>query len=249
VNARLKSKLKNSRNVLRVVILIGTALAALFTGIVVGKYNAFPLSLVSALRHGWKPVEEISTIANAVDPTPFSYLAEKADVVVVGDSLSAGVSWREVFPDLEITGRAVSGSTVRDLITMRDSIVALAPSTIRVLIGINDLRWGVPLDAFLRDLVSYIESFSGDKRVIVQSILPVRDPMNGWPNINEKVESVNRALEKWCLRNNVEFIDLRPMLAPEGYLAEEYSIDGVHLSGEGKRRWMEVLREEVFVNE
>lgn len=244
---KLKSNSANARSVLRVVMLIGTALAALFAGILIGKYNAFPLSIVSALRHGSKPVEEVLTIADAVDPTPFSYLPKKADVVVVGDSLSAGVKWREVFPDLDITGRAVSGSTVRDLITARDSIETLAPSTILVLIGINDLRWNVPPDSFLKDLVTYIESFSDGKRVIVQSILPVRDPMNCWPDINEKVELVNRALEKWCLRNDVEFVDLRPALAPEGYLAEAYSIDGIHLSGEGNRRWMEILREKVFV--
>jgi len=46
----------------------------------------------------------------------------------------------------------------------------------------------------------------------------------------------------------VQFIDLRPVLAPSGYLDVECSLDGVHLTGEGIRRWMDALRRSGAMN-
>jgi lysophospholipase L1-like esterase len=163
-------------------------------------------------------------------------------VVVVGDSLSKAVQWREVFPELNITSRAASGSTVKDLLARRDEVVELTPSTILLLVGINDLRWNVPPDRFLSDLKSYIELCRAQARVVVQSVLPARDPER-WPGINRKVRLVNDALSSWCRQTGVTFVDLRPALAPQGYLAEEFSTDGIHLTGRGIGRWMEVLKE------
>jgi lysophospholipase L1-like esterase len=226
----------------RIVVMVGIALASLVTGVLIGKYNAFPLSVVSAWRNEAKPKSAATTTEHPKDPAPFVYLAQDADVVVVGDSLAAGVKWKEVFPHLSITARAVAGSTVEDLLAAREQVQALTPDVVLILVGINDLRWKVPPDTFVKRLSEYASFFGPNTRVIVQSILPVRDP-DRWPGINDKVQSVNQALQKWCDRSGFQFIDLRPALAPRGYLDEECSLDGVHLTGEGIRRWMDTLKQ------
>ena len=118
----------------------------------------------------------------------------------------------------------------------------LSPRILIVLIGVNDLRWGVSVARFVDDYKKFIESFRPQCRVMVQSIIPVRNP-EPWPGVNQRILEANQVIEGWCRETGVDFVNISSRLAPEGFILEQYSSDGVHLSGEGIKAWVSLIRQ------
>lgn len=72
--------------------------------------------------------------------------------------------------------------------------------------------------------------------MVVQSILPAAD------ELGERVEAVNGRIERLADELGVTFVSLRDAFAgPDGGMPSELSPDGLHLTGEGYRRWHKVL--------
>lgn len=162
------------------------------------------------------------------------------DIVFLGDSITEGAEWSELFPDLPVRDRGISGDTTAGVLARLDTVTASRPAAVFLLIGTNELAPSLdpaPSLARQREILERIRRESPDTRVFVQSLLPRAG------TYRERVESYNDALRGICREAGVGFIDLYPaFLAPDGSLRDELTFDELHLSGAGYRHWRELLR-------
>jgi lysophospholipase L1-like esterase len=185
---------------------------------------------------------------------PSSYWLEKksffdtfgiyASTVMIGDSLTDGAEWREMFPGVAVVNRGVDGDTTAGVLRRMDSIVSARARKAFVMIGINDFGEGRTVDAVFEDyrsIVSRLED-SGAK-VFVQSTLLCNEAKAGWIScaaIQGKIRELNRRLARLASAR-VAFVDLNASLAGPGGLKPELTYDGVHLNGDGYRVWKDVI--------
>ena len=162
-------------------------------------------------------------------------------VVFLGDSISEGGLWDEWFPDQPVLNRGIGGETSAQVLARLDSAIA-GPRAVFLLVGTNDLTTAVPED----DIVDNVEAILDDiERRAPWTPVHVQSVMPRTARFRDSVRSLNRRLERLVAGrpDHVHFLDLWPALADaDGDLRREYSIDRLHLNGEGYRAWTDVLR-------
>ncbi len=165
-----------------------------------------------------------------------------------GDSLIQTFEWAEYFSDLEDTvvlNRGISGDTVGGL-TARTEInfLAHADPQVFIMVGINDLglKRSFRLEDFMVAYERLIEKtleYVTPDRVFIHSLLPVNRP-----NIsNGDVRKANEGLRLYAQRRGLRFVDLfdRYLDSTGRIVGAYYHSDGIHLSAEGYKVWLEVL--------
>jgi lysophospholipase L1-like esterase len=79
--------------------------------------------------------------------------------------------------------------------------------------------------------------------VVVQAVLAVNPELCEEPVTNERIAAFNARLRALAERRGARFLDVNPALADaRGQLDRRLTLDGVHVTGEGYRRWAEALR-------
>ena len=68
-----------------------------------------------------------------------SLVSKKKCIVFLGDSLSDGAEWSELFSRQDILNRGISGDTSTGVLDRLDEVVRHQPKKIFLLIGINDI--------------------------------------------------------------------------------------------------------------
>ena len=177
----------------------------------------------------------------------FRVIGQKADVVMIGDSLTDGAEWGEMFPEQDIVNRGIDGDTTHGVLARLNTILKLEPKRVFVMIGINDFadhhRSVASVFAHYRTLVRRLSRAGA--HVFVQSTLPCNEAKAAWKScasLNPKIRQLNARLATLASdRDDVTFVDLRPVLAGKGGLKRALSYDGVHLNGEGYRLWKEAI--------
>ena len=160
---------------------------------------------------------------------------------MIGDSLTDGAEWGEMFPGAAIANRGIDGDTTDGVLRRMKGIQSVDAGKAFVMIGINDFgKQGRTVDAVFDDyrkIVSELET--GGMKVFIQSTLPCNEAKAGWIScaaIQEKIRQLNARLATLA-SGNVAFIDINAGLAGEGGLKPELTYDGVHLNGDGYRIW------------
>ena len=175
----------------------------------------------------------------------FRTLPGHADVVMIGDSLTDGAEWAELFPQQRIANRGIDSDTTDGVLARLDDILAARPRQAFLMIGINDFadlqRDADAVFADYRAIVAKLER--AGVKVVVQSTLPCNAAKAAWKScaaILGRIDQLNARLATLA-STNVRFVDLRPVFAAGGGLGEEFTYDGVHLNGEGYRRWQRAI--------
>lgn len=152
----------------------------------------------------------------------FAGLGGTFDLVLLGDSLTDRGRWHEL-TGLNVANRGIGRDTVSMAANRLDQSVSETHGPVFILLGINDLIEGHPIERIVADYRTILQGLSG-RRVVVQSVVgPAEYP----------VQELNAALRDLAASEGVEWLDLTDALgAPL-----KHTIDGVHLSGEGYRIW------------
>lgn len=165
-------------------------------------------------------------------------------IVFLGDSISEFGLWHEWFPEEPVLNRGVGGETSGQVLARLDTAIN-APLGVFLLIGTNDLTAVIPEDevaANVRAILDGIERRAPGTPVWVQSVMPRTT------RFRAEIEALNRRYRDLvdAAPGQVRYLDLWPALATSaGTLKPEYSLDALHLNGEGYRAWLEVLRPEI----
>jgi lysophospholipase L1-like esterase len=175
-------------------------------------------------------------------PTP------KTCIVWLGDSITDGGEWSELFPQYKTMNRGISSDNTFGILYRLHEVIRRKPKKIFILIGINDISKNIPDEVILRNYRRIIDSLqlqTPATKIYVQSILPTNNKYTQFKNHQNKTEHIlyiNEALKKLCKERNINYINLYDaFLDADGKLNSLYTNDGLHLTGEGYRRWKEVL--------
>ena len=166
------------------------------------------------------------------------------DLAIVGDSLIEEMRLDTDANEIVLVG--VSGSTVRDWLRLAPGMLGrLRPKTVIIALGINDVSgWDEDGDEFAHRYERLCGLFKdAGARVFVSTILPVeRGKIWGDAMDTSLIALFNEAIAGIAKKWGYGLIDSHKALAgPDGMMLPGLTTDGVHLSGEGYRRWKPVL--------
>lgn len=168
-----------------------------------------------------------------------SFPLDPDDIVMLGDSITEGGEWGEIFPALPIRNRGISGDTTTGVLARLQAIVDAKPRAIFLKIGTNDLTLGPERDVSYqqyRSIVATIQALSAGTDIYVQSVLP------RGVELQDDVEHYNAQISTIANELGVTYIDLYPaFLAPDGSIRDDLTLDEVHLTGSGYRLWQSLL--------
>lgn len=172
------------------------------------------------------------------------------DIVFLGNSLTDGCEWTELFGNPHIKNRGISGDEVMGIYDRIDPILKGKPAKIFLLTGVNDVSHDLTADSILvmyKKLVSKIKSDSPKTKLYIQSVLPVNDEFTRFPKVHNKTQvilDINKGLKQLAKENGYTYIDLYTHFIAPGTQSfdKKYTNDGLHLLGPGYLVWKEVLK-------
>lgn len=184
----------------------------------------------------------------------FSALPVESDrIVFVGNSITDGAEWQELFPDVDIVNRGISGDVSKGVLERLSRINRQQPDKLFLMIGINDLARGVQRDTVIKNILAIADMVrlkSPFTMVYIQSLLPVNDTFNKFEKHvaqKEAIGYINTALQKAATEKEYMFINLYPhFLDHQGQLDTAYTNDGLHLTGEGYLLWKHLVYPYVY---
>lgn len=177
-----------------------------------------------------------------------SSYSKTADVVFVGDSITRGGYWDDFFPNVNVANRGEGGDTTRDVLNRLNSIISTKPKSVFIMLGINDIfRKHIPLSETITNYEAIIDSLLVEGiNVYIQSTISCYRLSCGEERVGT-VNELNRALRLIADKKRVAFVDLKNLSLEEG-LSSEYTTDGVHLTFEGYKYWIETIEPLVLNN-
>lgn len=190
------------------------------------------------------------------------------DIVFLGNSLTEGGKWADYFPEVNaklakkggaIRNRGVVGDTFGGIDNRLDQIVKGQPAKIFLLSGVNDISHNLSADSIangVMDVVRRIKKESPKTRIYLQSLLPFNESFNRYRLLEGKtamVSEINAKLAKMAAEEKVQFINLYPLFlengeadlkkpAGEQVLKKSVTRDGLHLTQDGYKIWVEAIR-------
>ncbi|PEJ99343.1 GDSL-type esterase/lipase family protein [Bacillus wiedmannii] len=201
----------------------------------------------SSLTSGGNEAKREFSVAHKVRTSVFNNdVSVDTGVVFLGDSLTNFNEWGEAFPHIKTYNRGIIGDTTVGVMNQLDRVISLKPVKVFLMIGINDLSAKTPKEQILKNYASILKKIKNDlpdTKVYIESILPIRDGSK-FPNINNNdINWMNQELEKLVEENGYTFVNLHPLFIDEnGELKENWSVDGLHINGNGYKVWEKEIK-------
>jgi|WetSurMetagenome_2_1015567.scaffolds.fasta_scaffold152668_1 lysophospholipase L1-like esterase len=181
--------------------------------------------------------------------TLFKLLPNKEhEIIFLGNSLTDGCEWAELFDNPNIINRGIDGDNVEGILERISEVTESKPDKIFIEVGDNDLYMKFPISTIIlnyRKLLEKIKSDSPETMIYVQSVLPV------YRHNVVKADSIlifNSALKNVAEQYNVTYVNLYDSFDDgHGDMKRELSYDGVHVTSEGYILWKKLI--ERYVNE
>ncbi|SEN65110.1 Glycosyl hydrolase family 20, catalytic domain [Mucilaginibacter gossypiicola] len=175
------------------------------------------------------------------------------DIIFLGNSITDGAEWSELFGDSRIKNRGISGDISAGVIARLPEIAGRRPAKVFLLIGVNDLSRNTSPDSVVKNIgliSNYLHEQTPATQVYVQSILPVNKIYNKFgihTNKSARIIEVNQRLESAADKNHYTYINIHDAFrGKDGLLRPELTNDGLHLKGEGYLVWKHLLYPYVF---
>ncbi|MCP4763649.1 MAG: hypothetical protein GY870_17900 [archaeon] len=224
--------------------IVAVIFIAFIVGIMVGKgsfISSIKSRIDSALNLSFETQHKISSYHQDKIDLFNALGGSSSEILFVGDSLIDNGEWQELLPNHQVINRGIQGIIISDLLNLVQQIKLIKAPKIFVMIGVNDLRRGLKqkniLTSYSNLINQLLENF---ELVFIHSILlgPSYEE-----ELNIKTMDFNSNLEKLSKKNKrVVFINLNPMISPEGYISKKFSFDGIHLNGSGYMIWRDAVK-------
>jgi lysophospholipase L1-like esterase len=173
------------------------------------------------------------------------YPRTEGDVVFVGDSITAGTPFAEVFGPYK--NRGIGGDTTDGVLARLDEVLRERPDRVFLMVGTNDVAreasTGHTVEKY-RQILRRVKAESPGTKVYVESVLPVNHAVLQTPvDRNPAIRELNSALGQLAGEEGVTFVDLADALGDGmGSLKKEFTTDGLHLNLAGKLALCEALK-------
>ncbi len=168
------------------------------------------------------------------------YPVSAGDMVFLGDSITEGGEWSELFPNVTTKNRGIGGDITTGVLARLHQVTDGKPAAVFIKIGTNDLTHG-PEErdtsyAQYREIVDRIQRESPDTKIYLQSLLPRN------VEYREEVEAYNAEIQSIAEATGTTYVDLySSFLAEDGSIRDEFSNDELHLHGAGYALWQQLI--------
>ena len=167
------------------------------------------------------------------------------DIVFLGNSITDGGEFAELFGMSNIKNRGISADVVKGVEKRLDRVIENQPRKIFLLIGINDVSHNLSADRIASDyarIVKRIRKEAPRSELYIQSVMPVNNDFKRYKNLLGKervIPELNGKLRTLAESTGAHYVDLWPALADPatGKLRREFTNDGLHLTGKGYKAW------------
>ncbi|MEO6920770.1 MAG: GDSL-type esterase/lipase family protein [Collimonas sp.] len=164
------------------------------------------------------------------------------DVVMVGDSITEGGHWSELFPAMRVANRGIGGDSVTGIIDRLPTIRSTGAKYIFLMIGVNNILAGeksaTQIVPTYQNLITALADTGA--KVTVQSTLYISVPNQ--ESKNKEIEILNHAISLFCRENNVNYVDLNSVLSRNQSLRSDVTSDHIHLNDYGYLLWAGKIR-------
>lgn len=169
-------------------------------------------------------------------------------IVMLGNSLTHGCEWHELFGMPNVLNRGINGDIVQGIRERIQPIVKGHPKKIFLLTGVNDVSHNLTADSIveaLGSLISYIREQTPETKLYVESLLPINNSFKRYKNIFGKEQvicDINAKLESVVKSKGATWINVYPAFCDEeSNLRSDLTNDGLHLLGPGYMIWRDLL--------
>lgn len=173
---------------------------------------------------------------------------DSTNIVMLGNSLTNGCEWHELFKDDRVINRGITGDIAQGIQDRLEPIIKGQPAKIFLLTGANDVSHHLTADSIataIVDLVARIRRECPDTKLYVESVLPINQSFQRYKNMNDKepvIREINKLLAPRVEALGATWLDLTPLFADEeGNLRKDYTNDGLHLLGPAYLVWRDFL--------
>ena len=189
----------------------------------------------------------------ATAPVDESYFE---DAVFIGDSRTEGLKLYSGLPTTFWSKVGLNVSTVftdafieldGGHVTVADAIRTQEYSKVYIMLGINELGWPSAqtfADEYAK-IIDLIRETHPDATIYVQSIFSIGRIRSSNDEVfnNNNVMRLQRALCDMCVEKDVNYLNVAEVLeAPDGYLIDDDSYDGTHLTVPYYKVWVNYLK-------
>ena len=171
------------------------------------------------------------------------------DIVFIGNSITNGAEWKELFPQKRGKNRGMSGDNSEGVFDRLDAVVKGKPAKIFILIGVNDISQEIKVETIvlnMKRIVEKIQKESPKTKIYIQSILPVNPDFEMFKGHMkpELIKEINQFYQNIAQEYKVNYIDLYSHFLEDGTdkMNKKYTNDGLHLLGEGYLLWREIVK-------
>jgi hexosaminidase len=102
----------------------------------------------------------------------------QGDIIFLGNSISDGAEWSELFNDLKLKNRGISGDITAGVLHRLDEVFNRKPAKVFLLIGTNDLARGIKADSVIENIfriADLLKARSPMTKLYIQSIFPLNE--------------------------------------------------------------------------
>lgn len=194
-----------------------------------------------SLRYKANPNYELQTAMFDI------YKTKQADIVMLGNSLTAGTNWGELLGRTNVVSRAIPGDILQGFYARLNYVFRLKPKIVFILGGLNDIYNWTPVEDIYFNYIKIIAALQskGIIPVIQSTTYAARDYAKDWggtPEVNagrnREVDKLNKLLSEYAKKNNIDYIDINSKLSTgDKFLRPEFTWDGIHLNAEGYKIW------------
>lgn len=188
--------------------------------------------VLKAYYSGDKEIKTSLEIERVV-PTPSPTPIKSGPTVFFGDSITEGLKIFGFFKQDVVLG--INSLSTLNASNHIEEITMLDPSKVFILIGINDLWGGDPVNDYIKRYEKFIIDLKlkcPDTKIYIQSLFPVSvNALKRNQQINNKIiDEANLSLKDMAKRQAINYIDINSTFKDDvGNMKSEYTNDGVHV--------------------
>lgn len=177
--------------------------------------------------------------------------ATQKGIVFLGNSITERGMWSELFPGKIIQNRGIGGDNTFGILARLDQIIKYKPEKVFLLIGVNDIARGIPVDTILSNyqkIVKGILTGSPATKIYIQSVMPMNDDLLKTERYKFKADTIkkyNTALFQIAKVYKSTYVNIHDIfLDAKGALNKDYTDDGIHINPKAYALWAEYLKKQ-----